>query len=124
MAVPETIPEHKHVTAIQTDIDEVLKVVSDAEEAEAKASFGTNFPSGPQKGEMFLRVDTLPTKLYKFNGTKWIEIDKDMSETYTYNPAYVKFLVNKISQGEYDPDLLSDAEQEQLRRYLRESGDQ
>ena len=124
MAVPETISEHKHVTAVQTDIDEVLKIVSDAEATEAKASFGTGFPREPQKGEMFLRVDTLPTKLYKFNGVKWIEIDKDMSETYTYNPAYVKFLINKISQGEYDPDLLSNAEQEQLRQYLKESGDE
>ena len=112
------------MSAIQSDIDEVLKVVSDAEANEAKASFGTHFPSGPQKGEMFLRVDTLPTKLYKFNGDKWSEIDKDMSETYTYNPTYVKFLINKISQGEYDPDLLSNAEQEQLRQYLKESGDE
>ena len=38
--------------------------------------FGTNFPTTANKGDMFLRVDRLPSALFKFNGQTWIEVDK------------------------------------------------
>jgi hypothetical protein len=76
--------------------------------------FGTEFPSAPNKGDMFLRVDQLPSKLYKFNGNLWIEVDKSMSDTYAWDDAYVDYLINKIDSGEYDPELLSDAERNSI----------
>jgi hypothetical protein len=76
--------------------------------------FGTEFPSASNKGDMFLRVDQLPSKLYKFNGSLWIEVDKLMSDTYAWDDAYVDYLINKIDSGEYDPELLSDAERNSI----------
>jgi hypothetical protein len=72
--------------------------------------FGIQFPTNPIKGDMFLRVDRLPSILYKFNGFSWIEVDKSLSDQHAYDEAYIDHLINKISTGEYDPDLLSDAE--------------
>ena len=80
--------------------------------------FGTNFPSDSDRGDMFLRVDQLPSALYKFNGTNWIEVDKKLSDQYLYDEAYIDHLVEKISTGEYDPDLLSDAERESIEKRL------
>lgn len=81
--------------------------------------FGLQFPDGCNKGDMFLRVDRLPSILYKFNGTNWIEVDKALSDQHAYDSAYIDHLINKISTGEYDPDLLSDAESASIEQRLR-----
>ena len=80
--------------------------------------FGSAFPINVAKGDMFLRVDQLPSALYKFNGTNWIEVDKKLSDQYLYDEAYIDHLIEKISTGEYDPDLLSDAERESIEKRL------
>ena len=84
-----------------------------------KAGFGTEFPIDPVKGDMYLRVDYLPSKLYKWNDKKWIEVDKTRTDSFAYDDAYIQHLIEKISSGEYDIDLLSVAEQEQISRYLQ-----
>jgi len=80
--------------------------------------FGTSFPTQVAKGDMFLRVDQLPSALYKFNGTGWIEVDKKLSDQYLYDEAYIDHLIEKIGTGEYDPELLSDAERESIEKRL------
>jgi len=67
---------------------------------------------------MFLRVDHLPSKLFKWNEKKWIEVDKTKTDSFAYNDAYIKHLIEKIASGEYDIDMISAAEQEQIQRYL------
>jgi hypothetical protein len=81
--------------------------------------FGTSFPKDPVKGDMFLRVDQLPSVLYKYNGSNWIEVDKALSDQHAWNDAYIDHLIDKISSGEYDPELLSDAERERIAERLR-----
>jgi len=83
--------------------------------------FGTSFPESPVKGDMFLRVDQLPSILYKFNGTMWIEVDKALSDQHAYDDAYIEHLIKKLSTGEYDPDLLSDAERASIEHKLNNS---
>jgi hypothetical protein len=80
--------------------------------------FGTQFPTNSSKGDMFLRVDRLPSALYKFNGNIWIEVDKSLSDQHAYDVAYIDHLINKIDSGEYDPDLLSDAERISIEQRL------
>jgi hypothetical protein len=81
--------------------------------------FGTSFPFAPDKGDMFLRVDQLPSVLYKFNGSLWMEVDKALSDTHAWDDAYIDYLIAKIGSGEYDPDLLSDAERDSIEARLR-----
>lgn len=80
--------------------------------------FGTAFPKDVVKGDMFLRVDQIPSQLYKFNGRNWIEVDKALSDQHAYDEAYIDHLISKIESGEYDPDLLSDAERDSIERRL------
>ena len=80
--------------------------------------FGTSFPSNAGRGDLFLRVDQLPTMLYKFNGQQWIEVDKELTDTYAHDEAYINHLIDKIDAGEYDPELLSDAEREEISKKL------
>jgi hypothetical protein len=81
--------------------------------------FGTEFPTTAIKGDMFLRTDRLPSALYKFNGIDWIEVDKSSSDHYAYDDAYINYLIEKISTGEYDTDLLSDVERDCIERKLK-----
>jgi hypothetical protein len=81
--------------------------------------FGTSFPLDSKKGDMFLRVDQLPSVLYKFNGANWIEVDKSLSDQHAYDDAYIDHLIEKISSGEYDPELLSDAERDRIEEKLQ-----
>jgi hypothetical protein len=84
-----------------------------------ESGFGTEFPQDPHKGDTFVRVDRTPNQVYKFNGSDWIQVDKTVSDSYTYNTAYIDHLIEKISHGEYDPDLLSNSEQEQVEQRLK-----
>jgi hypothetical protein len=63
----------------------------------------------------------MPSKLFKYNGSKWIEVDKRLSDQYAFDTAYIDHLINKIDSGEYDAELLSDAEREQIRERLTQS---
>jgi len=81
--------------------------------------FGTSFPKQSAKGDMFLRVDQLPSVLYKFNGSTWISVDKNLTDNYAYDDAYIDHLIDKISTGEYDPELLSETEREHIEQRLK-----
>ena len=86
--------------------------------ASSVRGFGVAFPGQADKGDMFLRVDRLPSALFKFNGINWIEVDKNLSDAYAYDVAYIDHLIEKIDSGEYDPDLLSDAERDHITNRL------
>ena len=85
----------------------------------SQSGFGIGFPENAKKGDTFVRVDVMPSVLYKYNGSNWISIDKNLSDSYTYDSAYIKHLIDKISTGEYDPELLSDSERQQVADYLK-----
>ena len=85
---------------------------------EVKAHFGITFPDAPEKGEMFLRVDYLPSRLFKFNGSKWIQVDKSLTDSYVYNEEYIRFLATEVTEGRVDADELSDSERDQLIDFL------
>lgn len=84
----------------------------------SKSDFGNEFPINPEKGDTFLRVDYLPNRLFKFNGQKWIQIDKEQTDIYVYNDMYIKHLIEEIDSGRYDTDSLTDVEREQITHYL------
>ena len=85
-------------------------------------TFGQVLPDNAVKGYQFLHTGYIPSKLFKYNGTKWIEVDKNLTDSYAYNTAYIDYLMDKIVTGEYDPELLSPAEQEQIELKLKPKG--
>jgi hypothetical protein len=88
---------------------------------ESSADFGTEFPGTAVKGDMFVRTDYLPTRLYKYNGNKWIDTDKTLTDRYVYNTAYIDHLISKIASGEYDLELLTDSEQQEISQRLNQN---
>ena len=45
------------------------------------AGAGISFPSGPQVGDYFLRIDYLPNVLYRWSGTLWLRITENVRTT-------------------------------------------
>ena len=98
-----------------------LAIQADNAEPLGKASnsgFGNEFPDEPERGDLFLRTDFLPNRLYKFNDKKWIEVDKNQTDVYAYNEMYIKHLIDQIDSGNFDVESLSDVEREQISQYL------
>jgi hypothetical protein len=82
--------------------------------APPRTDFGPEFPHSPGKGDMFLRTDFKPSRLFKWNEQTWIQINKNTTDSYAYNEMYVAFLVQKLQDREYEWDDLSATEQQQV----------
>lgn len=107
----------------QPTLTENVELVADNSiqlKSSPSSSFGIEFPTNPGKGDLFLRTDYLPTKLFKYNGNRWIEADKGRTDTYAYNDQYIEYLIDKLRTGEYSPEDLNEVEQEQMAQYLQE----
>ena len=109
--------KHMHKDVLLGMRPDMLKLVADSGR-ESKTSFGTTFPSIASKGDTFVRVDALPNKVYKFDGSRWIVVNKEQSTSYLYDQEYIKHLIKKIESGEYDIELLSENEKQQIEEYL------
>lgn len=107
-----------HINALKELRPELFLRNSEFDPNAPKSGFGTQFPKFANKGETFVRVDALPNRVFKFDGKRWIEINKTTTESYLYNEEYIKHLIAKIDSGEYDIDLLSDNEKQQIEDFL------
>ena len=109
--------KHMHKDVLLNMRPDILKLVADSSRA-SNTGFGTSFPALAKKGDTFVRVDLLPNKVYKFDGGRWIQVNKDQTTSYVYDQAYIKYLVEQIDKGVYDIELLSDIERQQIEEYL------
>lgn len=82
------------------------------------AGFGSEFPKTPAKGDTFLRVDYLPSKLYKWNGRKWISVDKEINDSYAFDEQYIVYLVAQLAAGRITVEDLNEVEQEEVKKHL------
>ena len=80
--------------------------------------FGNKFPEFAKSGDIYIRTDVLPNTVYKFNDSIWIVVDKAHSTTYLQYTPYIQYLIQKIESGEYDTDLLTDDERDEIERHL------
>ena len=113
---------HKRVLAdLYPDVDADIKLRAKGIKVgnPSESTFGTEFPVEPTKGQIFLSVKSLPSKLYKFNGDRWIGVDKSIADSYTYNTEYLEYLVQQINSGRITVDDLTAKEQEQVEEYLK-----
>jgi hypothetical protein len=53
--------------------------------SDAQFGFGIQFPLGPVTGDMFLRTDFLPNRLFRFDGRRWVKQEDNMRMNMTNN---------------------------------------
>jgi hypothetical protein len=97
-----------------------MALVEELPDIDPVHSFGTQLPRTGRKRDTYVRTDLVPNRVYKHNGIDWIEVDRNLNDSYTYNTAYIDYLIDKIAQGQYDPDLLSESESEQVATRLNQ----
>jgi len=79
-------------------------------------SFGTEFPASPTLDQTFLRVDEMPSKLYRYDGSRWLEVIKD--ESVLYDEKYLQHLISELGDGKVALDDLSHKEQSEIQSLL------
>ena len=85
-----------------------------------RTGFGSTFPNNPRKGDTYMRTDRVPNQLHKFNGYTWIEVDRNNTDVYTYDEAYIDHLIDQIAAGQYNPEWLNERESEQIQQRLKD----
>ena len=78
---------------------------------------GEILPAHVHEGSMFLRFD-VPTELFMFNGNTWNKIDKNVLNFGAYSHEYIKALIKRVGNGEYDTTLLNEAEKKHFEDLL------
>ena len=107
--------------ALRPELFDTKFAVTEDNPRQIKITFGVaNFTKG-EMGDIFIRTENIPHRVFKFNGEKWIEIDKKTSSVYLSNSEYLQYLVDKIATGEYDPELLTESEQESITNHIKTS---
>jgi hypothetical protein len=94
-------------------------LLNDDNDYRISTSFGTQFPNTAHIGDIFVRVDSLPNRVFKFDGKRWIELNKTNSDSYLHNEAYIQYLIEKLEKLEYDPELLTENEKVEIETYLK-----
>jgi hypothetical protein len=83
-----------------------------------RVPYGPRFPEKMQEGRLFLRTDLLPTKLYRSNGKEWELQDKNILHQQSYSEDYIQLLVDKVAEGEYNPELLNNIEKQLIKQQI------
>lgn len=86
---------------------------------QVRFGFGKNFPKHPLRGDLWCRTHTVPNQLFRFNGSEWINLDKDVNDSYTSQETYINYLIAEMQAGRYDPDMLTTKEADQIESKLR-----
>jgi len=108
--VPGTAYEPDDGQLTEHQVEQILELTS----VPPRVDFGPEFPNSPSKGDMFLRTDFKPSRLFKWNEQTWIQVNKNTTDAYAYNEMYVGFLIQKLQDREYEWDDLSATEQQQV----------
>ena len=119
---PTSQPEPE-VTEVRAEViaeaerpgDYITDPVANLFKRQPETGFGNNFPDNPVRGDLFLRTDFRPTRLFKWNDIKWIEVNKTTTTAYVYNDAYIQFLTDQVLTGVYGWEDLTELEQEQVQ---------
>ena len=68
---------------------QLFKIQADNGVRQGNTNFGTQFPGLASKGDLFVRVDVMPNKVFKYDGIRWIEVRKDITASYI-DEEYIK----------------------------------
>ncbi len=101
------------------DLIDKTKIKEEEEEDDlgVKATYGESLPVDAEKGQLHTLTNVYPHELKKYNGNKWIDVDKDGTSAYLTND-YIKHLVDQLARNTQDVDDLSAEEKAAVSNYL------
>lgn len=99
------------------DLIDKTKIKEEEDNLGVKATYGESLPVDAEKGQLHTLTNVYPHELKKFNGNKWIDVDKDGTSAYLTND-YIKHLVDQLARNTQDVDDLSAEEKAAVSNYL------
>lgn len=84
-------------------------------------SWGDSEPAASQKGDIWVRTSVRPHQLFKYNGDRWMQVDKDQNTSYTQDLAYIDHLIAELDKGNYDSTWLTQDETQAIQERLNPS---
>ena len=99
------------------DLIDKTKVKEEEDNLGVKATYGESLPVDAEKGQLHTLTNVYPHELKKWNGNKWIDVDKDGTSAYLTND-YIKHLVDQLARNTQDVDDLSAEEKAAVSNYL------
>lgn len=99
------------------DLIDKTKIKEEEDDFGVKATYGETLPVDAEKGQLHTLTNVYPHELKKFNGNKWIDVDKDGTSAYLTND-YIKHLVDQLARNTQDVDDLSAEEKAAVSNYL------
>ena len=96
----------------------LMPIADDEDDTIPPAAFGSVFPDNPTNGQLFTKTDVFPHVLYKWNDKKWINVDKDGTDSYL-TEDYIRHLVEAVAKGETELDDLSEQEKQEMTDFLK-----
>jgi len=67
---------------------------------------------------LFVRVDALPNKLFRWTGSNWMELSKEVTDSYL-NEDYVTHLTYLVENGHTELDDLTVQEQQEVENAIQ-----
>ena len=99
------------------DLIDKTKIKEEEDNLGVKATYGESLPVDAEKGQLHTLTNVYPHELKKYNGNKWIDVDKDGTSAYLTND-YIKHLVDQLARNTQDVDDLSAEEKAAVSNYL------
>ena len=99
------------------DLIDKTKIKEEEDDLGVKATYGESLPVDAEKGQLHTLTNVYPHELKKWNGNKWIDVDKDGTSAYLTND-YIKHLVDQLARNTQDVDDLSAEEKAAVSNYL------
>jgi hypothetical protein len=92
----------------------VIDIIDDYARGESESQLAEKYDLEKSEGKLSknLNIKKIEEHFEKY------EVDKALSDQHAYDAAYIDHLIGKISTGEYDPELLSDAERTSIEQRL------
>ena len=112
----EGVTQEAVIPSTTETINTHLSSISD--ETMNQILFGPQFPKYARSSDIYIRTDVMPHRVYKFNGNKWMILDKVLNTTYLQYIPYIQYLIKKLDSGEYDADMLTEYERDEIEHHL------
>jgi len=65
-----------------------------------------------------VRVDVLPNRLFRYTGMNWMQLDKEVTDTYL-NEDYIEHLTDQVVRGLVEIEDLTVQEQEEVTNAIQ-----
>jgi hypothetical protein len=115
----ENIRKENQIHALKAELkikeQEQAGIAADEFDDEVNTSLlGTQLPDTAETGQLYLNIKT--EKLYKYTGTEWLVVDKQMNSSYTMDEHWQNWKLGQLTRGEAEWDDLTVAEQTALEQ--------